>query len=49
MEVTSDAMLLRIFVSSTDKFKHSPIYEVVVYASTGEREAYELRDGENWN
>lgn len=33
MEVTSDAKLLRIFVSSTDKFKHLPIYEVIVFAA----------------
>jgi PII-like signaling protein len=24
---------LRIYVSSTDKFKHSPLYEVIVYAA----------------
>lgn len=28
-----EAKLLRIFVSSTDKFKHVPIYEVLVYAA----------------
>jgi PII-like signaling protein len=24
---------LRIYISSTDKFKHSPLYEVIVYAA----------------
>jgi uncharacterized protein len=33
MESGSDAKLLRIFVSSTDKFKHSPVYEMIVYAA----------------
>ena len=33
MEIKSDAMILRIFVSSTDKFKHKPLYEVVVFAA----------------
>ena len=28
-----EAKLLRIFVSSTDKFKHVPIYEVLVFAA----------------
>jgi PII-like signaling protein len=33
METTSEAKLLRIFISSTDKFKHAPLYEVVVFAA----------------
>jgi uncharacterized protein len=33
MEITSEAKLLRIFISSTDKFKHAPLYEVVVFAA----------------
>lgn len=28
-----EAKLLRIFISSTDKFKHAPLYEVIVYAA----------------
>jgi PII-like signaling protein len=28
-----DAKRLRIFVSSTDKFRHAPIYEMVIYAA----------------
>jgi uncharacterized protein len=27
------AKRLRIYISSTDKFKHSPLYEVIVYAA----------------
>jgi PII-like signaling protein len=33
MKVNSEARLLRIFISSTDKFKHTPLYEVIVYAA----------------
>ncbi len=33
METRDEAKLLRIFVSSTDKFKHAPLYEVVVFAA----------------
>jgi uncharacterized protein len=33
MEIQGEARLLRIFISSTDKFKHMPLYEVVVYAA----------------
>ena len=33
MEKREDARLLRIFVSSTDKFKHTPLYEVIVFAA----------------
>lgn len=28
-----EARLLRIYVSSTDKFKHAPLYEMIVYAA----------------
>jgi PII-like signaling protein len=27
------AKRLRIYISSTDKFKHSPLYEVIIYAA----------------
>jgi hypothetical protein len=33
MDVNSDAKLLRIFISSTDKFKHTPLYEAIIYAA----------------
>jgi len=33
METTDDAKVLRIFISSTDKFKQAPLYEVVVFAA----------------
>lgn len=33
MEIKGEAKLLRIFISSTDKFKHTPLYEVIVYAA----------------
>jgi PII-like signaling protein len=33
METSSEAKLLRIFISNTDKFKHQPLYEVVVFAA----------------
>ncbi|MHC1707848.1 MAG: DUF190 domain-containing protein [Bacteroidales bacterium] len=33
MEINGHAKLLRIFISSTDKFRHAPLYEVVVYAA----------------
>jgi len=33
MEILDEAKLLRIFISSTDKFKHTPLYEVVVFAA----------------
>jgi uncharacterized protein len=33
IESQTDAKLMRIFVSSTDKFKHRPLYEVIVYAA----------------
>jgi uncharacterized protein len=33
MEIKGEAKLLRIFISSTDKFKYKPLYEVIVYAA----------------
>ena len=33
MQPDSKAKRLRIYISSTDKFKHSPLYEVIVYAA----------------
>jgi uncharacterized protein len=33
MKINSEAKLLRIYISSTDKFKHTPLYEVIVYAA----------------
>lgn len=33
MEKTPNAKMLRIFINSSDKFKHSPLYEVIVYAA----------------
>jgi uncharacterized protein len=33
MKPGDKAKRLRIYVSSTDKFKHSPLYEVIVYAA----------------
>jgi uncharacterized protein len=33
MEISGEARLLRIYISSTDKFKHAPLYEVVVFAA----------------
>lgn len=33
METNSKAKLLRIYISSTDKFKHAPLYEVILYAA----------------
>jgi uncharacterized protein len=33
METGKEVKLMRIFVSSTDKFRHSPLYEVIVYAA----------------
>jgi hypothetical protein len=32
MQLKGEAKLLRIFLSSTDKFKHQPLYEVIVFA-----------------
>jgi hypothetical protein len=33
MGMQGNAKLLRIFISSTDKFKHEPLYQVIVYAA----------------
>jgi PII-like signaling protein len=33
MDTNTNAKLLRIFISSTDKFKHRPLYEVIVFAA----------------
>jgi len=33
MEIKGEASLLRIFVSSSDKFKHNPLYEMIVFAA----------------
>lgn len=33
MDTYSEAKLLRIFISSTDKFKHTPLYEVILFAA----------------
>ncbi len=33
MEIKGEAKLLRIFISSTDKFKHQPLYEVIVFSA----------------
>ena len=33
MENQSEVKILRIFISSTDKFKHASLYEVIVFAA----------------
>jgi PII-like signaling protein len=33
MEPLTNAKVMRIFVSSTDKYKHEPMYEAIVYAA----------------
>jgi uncharacterized protein len=33
MDSEFDARLLRIYVSSTDKFRHTPLFEMIVYAA----------------
>lgn len=33
MNVEDKAKRLRIYISSTDKFRHKPLYEVIVYAA----------------
>lgn len=33
MNATKEASLLRIFLSSTDKYEHKPLYEVIVFAA----------------
>lgn len=33
MEIKGEAKLLRIFISNTDKFKHSSLYEIIIFAA----------------
>jgi uncharacterized protein len=33
MKPEDNAIRLRIYISSTDKYEHSPLYEVIVYAA----------------
>jgi PII-like signaling protein len=33
MENNGEAKILRIFISNTDKFKHAPLYEMIVFAA----------------
>jgi uncharacterized protein len=33
MKTIDNAIRLRIYISSTDKYEHSPLYEVLVYAA----------------
>ena len=33
MEIKGEAKLLRIFISNTDRFKHEPLYEAIVFAA----------------
>jgi len=33
MKVDDKARRLRIYISSTDKYEHSPLYEVIIYAA----------------
>jgi len=33
MDTNTEAKLLRIYISSTDKFKHRPLYDVIVFAA----------------
>lgn len=33
MEISGEATLLKIYLSSTDRFKHSPLYEIIVFAA----------------
>ena len=33
MKTKDKAIRLRIYISSTDKFEHSPLYEILVYAA----------------
>jgi len=33
MKTNGEARVLRIFISNTDKFKHTPLYEMVVFAA----------------
>ena len=31
MDIKIEAKIMRIFISSTDKFKHKPLYQMIVY------------------
>ena len=31
MDIQTEAKIMRIFISSTDKFKHKPLYQIIVY------------------
>jgi PII-like signaling protein len=33
MKIEEEVRVLRIFISNTDKFKHQPLYEMVVFAA----------------
>ena len=33
MDIKGESKLLRIFISNTDKFKHTPLYEILVFAA----------------
>jgi uncharacterized protein len=33
MNTQGEAKLLRIYISNTDKFKHAPLYEMIIYAA----------------
>lgn len=33
METLEEARVLRIYISNTDKFRHTPLYEMVVFAA----------------
>ena len=44
MENSGEAKLLRIFISSTDNFRHKPLYEVIVFAA----KRYELAGASVW-
>ena len=33
MNTSGEAKILRIYISNTDKFKHAPLYEMIVFAA----------------
>lgn len=33
MEIKGEAKILRVYISNTDKFRHTPLYEVIVFAA----------------
>jgi len=33
MEIEGEAKILRVYISNTDKFKHTPLYEALVFAA----------------